>query len=310
MSQTSREQLTIGLDLFEVTQQKGARLFGAQPERHVGQNAKVHPIPYLRPETHQRPRPLGGIEGGGHRPQLIPQCHPQHMPQLWVAIIDAADRSEKGTQLNRVRMRRQGIGRGALHQRTRIVEAGDREISQGLRPLAALGKKSHRVDTDERVRIAGGLDQVRVVQTPQAVQDPKGVDSGYRAVCPGQEFFERLDRRLADTVGEHVGGSHSERQIWVFQRGDELGRRRPGQVPGVCGPRCLVVHDSPDAPAMTIASRVVQRHFVVTDDPIVEVRNVERSVGTELKIHRSEPWVVRGDKIVLLFRLHRRTSID
>ena len=54
------------------------------------------------------------------------------------------------------------------------------------------------------------------------------------------------------------------------------------------------VDDAPDAAALAVALGVVERHFVVADDAVVEVGDVERAVGAELDVDGPEPGVVAG----------------
>ena len=48
---------------------------------------------------------------------------------------------------------------------------------------------------------------------------------------------------------------------------------------------------------------MIQRHFVVADDPVVEISDVESVIRTELEIDGAEPRVVAGEEVGLFVRL-------
>ena len=58
-----------------------------------------------------------------------------------------------------------------------------------------------------------------------------------------------------------------------------------------------LIHDPPNAAPLAIAARMRQRHFVVADDPIVEIGDVQRAVGPQLQVDRPEPGIVADEKI-------------
>ena len=99
----------------------------------------------------------------------------------------------------------------------------------------------------------------------------------------------------------------------MIERGDqglrvgiaEVGRRvERGGFPGVA-----LVDDAPDPAAELVATGVVERHFEVADDPVVEVGDVERAVGADLHVDGAEPRVVRDEEVGLLDRLERRAVL-
>ncbi len=53
-------------------------------------------------------------------------------------------------------------------------------------------------------------------------------------------------------------------------------------------------------PRCAVAAGMVQRHFVVADDAVVEVGDVQRPVRTEADIDRTEPAVVAREEVGLL----------
>ena len=56
----------------------------------------------------------------------------------------------------------------------------------------------------------------------------------------------------------------------------------------------------PDAAAGFVTALVVEGDFVVADDLVVEVGDVEGVVGAELEIDGAEPGVIAGDEVGLL----------
>ena len=52
--------------------------------------------------------------------------------------------------------------------------------------------------------------------------------------------------------------------------------------------------------SVEIAAGVIEWHFIVPDDAVVEVCHVERSVAPETEIDRAEPWIVACDEVGLL----------
>ena len=75
---------------------------------------------------------------------------------------------------------------------------------------------------------------------------------------------------------------------------------------GGCFPIRSPVDDPPDPAAGAVPARVGQRHLVMADDPVVEIGDVERPVGTELDVNGAEPVVLAPDEVGLLDPLGRR----
>ena len=59
---------------------------------------------------------------------------------------------------------------------------------------------------------------------------------------------------------------------------------------------------------MTIASRMLEIDFVMSNDGIVEIANIECSVRTELQVDRMKPPVVAGEKVLGLLDPRGRAS--
>lgn len=58
--------------------------------------------------------------------------------------------------------------------------------------------------------------------------------------------------------------------------------------------------DAPDAAAFAIAAGVVEGDFVVADDAVVEVGDVERAVRGDAEVDGAEPWVCAGEEVGFL----------
>ena len=84
------------------------------------------------------------------------------------------------------------------------------------------------------------------------------------------------------------------------QLGD--GRRRlvgPGLLRGRGLAVLALVDDPPDPAPLAVAAGVGEGDLVVADDPVVEVGDVEGTVGAELDVDRAEPGVVADDEVGL-----------
>ena len=68
--------------------------------------------------------------------------------------------------------------------------------------------------------------------------------------------------------------------------------------------------DPPDASLLTVATGVGQWYFVVTDDRVVEVGDVQRPIGPQLHIDRAEPAIVASHKVGLGIHHQRRAMLD
>ena len=69
------------------------------------------------------------------------------------------------------------------------------------------------------------------------------------------------------------------------------------------------VSNPPDTATGAIAIRVFQWDFVVPDDFVVEVRDVEATIGSKLQIDGAEPRVVAGEQIRHFYCFSRGTKV-
>ena len=184
--------------------------------------------------------------------------------------------------------------------------------------VAAFGQHPLRMDTQERIRGEGRLIQ----QTPRRTktfQHPKqmhlvvsgaGSDTGRGDTAePLHGFAELTDGGSTEPVLDLAHRQQTPREIRRAEFADE-----PVEV---LGKRCrtqlrlrsvALVDHAPDAAALAVAARMHQRHLVVADDAVVEIRDVESAVRPEDVVDRTEPRIGRGQEIRLLGGLRRRTG--
>src|SRR5690606_37403231 len=67
-----------------------------------------------------------------------------------------------------------------------------------------------------------------------------------------------------------------------------------------------LVDDSPYPSAVAIPTRVIQRNFVMADDPVVKIGDIQGAVGTQLQIDGPTPGIVANEEVGLFNRLIRR----
>src|SRR6185437_1924768 len=94
---------------------------------------------------------------------------------------------------------------------------------------------------------------------------------------------------------------------------DEIADRRCGPVRARSGRALVIVaaiNDAPDATTLTIAAGMCERHFVMTDDAVVEVGDVQGPIGTELDMDRAEPRIIRLKKSLKYSFWSRTVPLD
>ena len=116
---------------------------------------------------------------------------------------------------------------------------------------------------------------------------------------PGHRLAKRRDGVLAGVIGEIVGGSHAAGEQRTGQLGDRLVKRHGGEIDRLGQALALwaVVNQAPNPARLAVASGVIEAHLVVTDDAVVKIGNVQRTVGAELQIDRPEPWVAGANQV-------------
>ncbi len=92
-------------------------------------------------------------------------------------------------------------------------------------------------------------------------------------------------------------------EVWAAEFFCDFWLSHDGEVGGGRGD--VFFHDAPDAAALAVAAGVVEGDFVVADDAVVEIGDVERAVGAEGEIDGAEPGIVAGKEVGLLVGLRR-----
>ena len=100
-----------------------------------------------------------------------------------------------------------------------------------------------------------------------------------------------------------LDGEGSLSQVFVTKSLSQLTRLRLAQITIREFPRVPFLHHAPNASTTPVPSRMIQRDFVVTNDAVVEVGDVEGAVRAELEIDGVEPEVVAGEEVGLLVGL-------
>src|SRR3546814_1578772 len=70
--------------------------------------------------------------------------------------------------------------------------------------------------------------------------------------------------------------------------------------------RLTLISYAPDPAPHLIPAGMIQRHLIMTNDAIIEIRNIESAIGAQLDIHRPEPGILAQQKI--RFHLANRTG--
>ena len=160
-----------------------------------------------------------------------------------------------------------------------------------------------------------------VSQCLQPEQHPQAMSSHELARCVSQSGSRRNDRLVTEVINEPIRDHHPALQVIDCELRDEklgslsnainphcgLNRSRDRRIAAV---RVADIGNLPDAASEAIAARMRQRDFVVTDDLVVEVGDIHRSVLPEDKVDRTEPRISRRQKVRLFLSLHARTTDD
>ena len=160
-----------------------------------------------------------------------------------------------------------------------------------------------------------------LVETAKAVQAPQRLDGA--SAASRNAHFERGRRALLAAVDQQPLRRLTPEQIIAVHRRHQLRVARAGQRFDL-RLRCLVPHHAVDPPVATIAVRVdvcvalaelcvvacarFARCRVVLDNEVVPVRDPQVAVRTDLRRHRREPLVGRGQERIAVLRLVARAS--
>ena len=103
---------------------------------------------------------------------------------------------------------------------------------------------------------------------------------------------------VAKTVSQIVHRQHSSIEVWRSEFPNEsvdiLSQCRRSQM---WGGASAFVHHPPDAPVIMVASRMRERYFVMSNNSIIKISNVQSPIRSQEIVHRAEPWVVGDHKV-------------
>ena len=162
---------------------------------------------------------------------------------------------------------------------------------------AAACRRANRFTTKIAIRVGEEEPVERPVQFVQSLQSPEGLDAAGgidRAIlCHLLERGSQV-RGLAvhDLLPRHVTAPGGVGAEMIHQ----LLRRHAREIE--CRDfRLVAMTHAPDASAHLVAFGMIPRHFVVRNDLVVPIDNVEAAVGTEMDGHGAEPFVGAADEV-------------
>ena len=177
-------------------------------------------------------------------------------------------------------------------------ERGERFVMRG--PCAEVAEGVHRFAT----YVAIGVGQQAHGQGPDLTavlaQHPEGLDptrGGRGGVTGdrGERAFEGF--AFVATVGQCLPGEMGISDDLGAEAGDQVGGRELGVIGYGWRDEALRL-DAPDATRLLIAIGVIAGDFVVADDLVIPVDDVEAAVGTHGHGDRTEERVLAGDEIL------------
>ena len=146
------------------------------------------------------------------------------------------------------------------------------------------------------------LEDGRFIQRLQAVEGPQGGDSRVLRVG-GDLLLERGQHLEGLPPGQQVERGLAEPAVGVLEQGDQLSGRLPGEIEGRerrTAPALEAIH----AAAVAIDATLVVAGVI--DALLVEIDDVEGTIGALLEIDRAEPGVAGGDGMIDVAGLERR----
>ena len=148
----------------------------------------------------------------------------------------------------------------------------------------------------------GRCGQLVVGECSQALQCPERMDAGLRR----ERFSQRLDQRghcrLPHPMDQLMYRLSPHAQIRIPQRRQQCLDGCFRQIDHGSHVVAGVGH-APDAASFPVALGMRERNFVVADDPVVKVGNVERTIRANFEVDRPKPRVVTDDEVGLFDRL-------
>ena len=154
-------------------------------------------------------------------------------------------------------------------------------------------------------------DRIAIIDASNPIQKARRIGNA-SDLTESLDGPEPLDRRIR--IGRLAAGLGKNRDgLLVSSLG---GSNRPECVLGLggwgLGAIGRILSDAPnppDSPAGPIPIRMVQRDLVVPDDLVVEIRNIQTSIGAELKVDGSKPRILAGQEVGQLDGFGRRSEV-
>ena len=170
------------------------------------------------------------------------------------------------------------------------------------RPSAEVTKGVHRLATDIAIRISEETLGERPDLLAVLAEDPEGLDAagggsrsiaGKRKQRGGRGFF-------SSTVSERLPGEMGVGDHLRTQASNQLGGRKFGVIRHHLRNEALRL-DAPDTARLLIAVRVVTGDFVMADDFVIPIDDVEAAIRAHRHGDRTEERVIAADEVIQLF---------
>ena len=185
---------------------------------------------------------------------------------------------------------------------------GESTIRRGERRL--LIDDSQSVHAHQLVRIGCRGSELLRCEASQPAEYPQAVRAllGCGAL-PVDHSPNGCDDLVAAAVHELIHRHQSNCDVRTREVGDQLVGAGARPVSARCASgradARARVHDSPDPAAPTIASGIIERELVVADDRVVEIRDVQCAVRSQLDVDRTKVRVGAHHEVLELDRLGR-----
>ena len=239
------------------------------------------------------------------RLQLTPERHADDVDQVGVPFFSLAPGGKQRLYGTRQGMTGQGISGSAAGGRGGVLQATDNKLLLKRRELKPFCEYLHRENTRQPCLPPGQFPEHLVFEPLDSLQRPHTVGNEFLAAV-AHGFPDRRHGRLAVTVHKVIQSHHTGCQVFITQALNKIGQPFLGKVREDW--QRFVIALIPDAPypAMSaIPLGVFQLHFIMADDGIVEVSDIQGAVGSDGSIHGPKPWVVAGDEVRLRFNESR-----
>ena len=255
----------------------------------------------------------GGKVGWGHGTpagggaEMVAHGDAEGVDELDVGGVGGAEGSEQRGEGGPRRMAAEGLGGGPTDDRVVIGE----HPRHRRRPLAIEARPPSRgiesldeMDPHHRLWVVREPLDAECIEPVEPSEDPgrEGPSGRRRCGVGGEQEAVAGDALVGRTEGQQpLEGEPTDGVIGRREEREELLGGSSRDVDRRCSAglrRALPLpHHPPDPPPLPIAARVKEIDFVVADDAVVEVGDIEGTVGAHLEIDRPKPPVVANKKI-------------